>query len=85
MEQLRERGVLVSYSDPHVPRFPSMRMHSFELDSEQLSVEVVRSYDAVVLATDHDSFDYEMILEASQLIIDSRGRYRGENSKVVNA
>ena len=62
-----------------------MRMHSFELDSEQLSVEVVRSYDAVVLATDHDSFDYEMILEASQLIIDSRGRYRGENSKVVNA
>ena len=46
-------------------------MHSFELDSEQLSVEVVRSYDAVVLATDHDSFDYEMILEVSQLIIDS--------------
>lgn len=85
MEQLREKGALVSYSDPHVPIFPKMRQHSFDLHSVQLGVEQLQGYDAVVLATDHDCFDYEMILESSQLIIDSRGRYRGENSKVVNA
>src|SRR5262249_10144782 len=31
MELLRDRGARLSYSDPHVPRFPAMREHRFDL------------------------------------------------------
>src|SRR5690606_29319467 len=33
MEQLRDKGVVVDYSDPNVPVFPRMREHKFDLKS----------------------------------------------------
>ena len=36
----------------------------------------LRSFDAVILVTDHDEFDYKQIEDNSKLIIDSRGRYK---------
>lgn len=85
MELLAEKGADVSYSDPHVPKFPPMREHHFELQSVALSPEVLNSYDAVILATDHAKFDYDSILEHAQLIIDTRGKYRGDLKKVTKA
>ncbi len=85
MELLEEKGAKVAYSDPHVPVFPQMREHHFELTSEPLTAENLATFDAVVLATDHDSFDYDFILESAQLVVDTRGKYRGENSKVIKA
>lgn len=76
MEILRDRGCNVSYSDPHVPVFPKMREHSFELSSVSLDESVLADFDAVILATDHSSFDYELILSSSKLIVDTRGKYR---------
>ena len=85
MELIRNNGGLLSYSDPHVPVFPKMREHKFDLTSVELEPSVVRDFDAVVIATDHSSFDYEMIRKNAKLIIDSRGIYRGHNSNVVKA
>ena len=85
MELLRDAGVEVAYSDPHVPVFPKMREHSFELSSKELTPAVVSSYDAVVLTTDHDKFDYDMIRKNAQVIIDSRGVYRDAAENVVKA
>lgn len=76
MEILRDRGCNVSYSDPHVPVFPKMREHSFELSSVSLDESVLADFDAVILATDHSSFDYELILSSAKLIVDTRGKYR---------
>jgi UDP-N-acetyl-D-glucosamine dehydrogenase len=61
MELLVQRGAIVEYSDPHVPVFPRMREHHFELGSVALSPETIQSYDAVLLATNHDAFDYPLI------------------------
>jgi len=85
MELLREKGVDVAYSDPHVSVFPKMREHSFDLTSVELSPQSLSKFDAVVLTTDHDSFDYQMISENADLIVDSRGIYRGNNNKVFKA
>ncbi|PTB88440.1 UDP-N-acetyl-D-glucosamine dehydrogenase [Pseudidiomarina aestuarii] len=85
MELIQAKGAEVAYSDPHVPKFPKMREHSFNLSSVQLTPETLTSFDAVVLATDHDKFDYDAIYEHAKLIIDSRGKYRHVNSKVVKA
>lgn len=85
MELIQAKGAEVAYSDPHVPKFPKMREHSFNLTSVQLTPEALASFDAAVLATDHDKFDYDVIYEHAKLIIDSRGKYRHVNSKVVKA
>ncbi|MGK0257318.1 MAG: UDP-N-acetyl-D-glucosamine dehydrogenase [Candidatus Azotimanducaceae bacterium] len=85
MELLRHAGAEVAYSDPHVPLFPKMREHKFNLSSIELTPEVVASYDAVVLTTDHGKFDYDMIRDNARLIIDSRGVYRAPMNNVVKA
>jgi len=85
MELVRAAGGVISYSDPHVPVFPKMREHSFDLSSAPLTPENVQSFDAVVLATDHARFDYAMIRKHARLIIDSRGVYRDSADHIVKA
>lgn len=84
MEKLRDLGAQVDYSDPHIPTFPKMREHRFELDSVPLSARTLASYDCVLLATDHDRFDYDLIGRNASLIIDARGRLRA-SADVVKA
>lgn len=85
MEKIRDEGARLDYSDPHVLVFPKMREHNFDLKSVSLTPDVLKSYDCVVLATDHDKFDYDMILNNSKLIVDTRGKYRKNYSNVVKA
>lgn len=85
MELLQAKGCVVAYSDPHVPVFPKMREHHFNLSSEVLTSESLSSFDAVVLATDHDKFDYELIKESSRIIVDSRGKYRLVAPHIIKA
>lgn len=84
MEILRNKGAFISYSDPYVPVFPKMRNHAFDLKSVKLTAKVLQNVDCVLIATDHDDFDYEFIYKNARLIIDTRGRYRRQYSKVVS-
>ena len=85
MELLRDRGAIVEYSDPNAPVFPKMREHNFDLASIELTPEALRSFDAVVLLTDHSDFDYAAILDHADMIVDTRGKYRDAHPKVVKA
>ena len=84
MELLKAKGADVAYSDPFFPSFPPMRKHQFALQSVALSAKSLAGFDAVVLATDHDSFDYELIRTHSQLVVDSRGRF-APGAQIVRA
>lgn len=85
MEQLQAKGAVVSYTDPWVPVFPKMREHHFDLTSIDLTPEAVASYDLVLIATNHDSFDYPMIQTHAKLIVDTRGVYLDSMPNVVRA
>ncbi|TLP61148.1 MULTISPECIES: UDP-N-acetyl-D-glucosamine 6-dehydrogenase [Pseudomonas] len=85
MELIEAKGGIVAYSDPHVPQFPPMREHHFTLDSEPLTAENLASFDAVILATDHDRFDYALIQTHARLLVDSRGKYRAPTKNVIKA
>ncbi|KTD82729.1 nucleotide sugar dehydrogenase [Legionella waltersii] len=76
MELLQERGATIAYSDPHVPVFPAMRAHHFDLNSLNLNEQLITEYDCVVLATAHKAFDYDLIARSAQLIVDTRGAFR---------
>jgi UDP-N-acetyl-D-glucosamine dehydrogenase len=85
MEKLRNLGAEVAYSDPHIPVFPKMREHHFNLSSVKITPNSLSSYDCILLATDHDNFDYELIKNSSKIIVDSRGRYLVAASHIVKA
>lgn len=85
MELIEAKGGVVAYSDPHVLVFPKMREHHFKLNSEALTAANLASFDAVVLATDHDKFDYELIKQHANLIVDSRGKYRAPAPHIIRA
>jgi len=85
MELLRERGAEVAYSDPHVPVFPPMREHHFDLSSIELTRESISSHDVVLLATNHSAFDYDFIQKHAKLIVDTRGVYRDSYPNVVKS
>lgn len=85
MEILSTKGAIISYSDPYVPLFPKMRKYHFSLKSVELSPELLTSMDCVIIATDHDAFDYDLIRMNSRLVVDTRGKYRGKFDNVVKA
>lgn len=85
MEKIRDEGAKLDYSDPHVLVFPKMREHSFDLKSVELTPDSIASYDCIVLTTDHDKFDYDMIQKNAKLIVDTRGKYRKVFPNVVKA
>ena len=75
IEILRERGAEVDYSDSYVPKLPKTRRYDYEMESVSLTAETVSRYDLIIVSTDHSNFDYKMIAENANLIIDTRNAF----------
>lgn len=73
---LHKAGANVSYVDPFVPHFPKKREYTYHQSSLVLTEDVLESSDCVIIATDHDLVDYELIANHASLVIDTRGVYR---------
>jgi len=84
IESLIDKGAVVEYSDPYFKTIPHTRKYQFELESKALNAEILKSADLVLLATDHDDFDYELIEKEASLIVDTRGCFNYSN-KVIKA
>jgi UDP-N-acetyl-D-glucosamine dehydrogenase len=76
IELLQEKGALVVYHDPYVPRVPRMRQHRLDMVSVPLADDALRDCDAVVIATDHSSVDYARVVASAPLVIDTRNACR---------
>ena len=77
MQLLQQRGAEFDYNDPYFPKLHKMRHYNFEdMKSVPLNPQTLASYDAVVISTDHSSYDYEAIVDAAKLVIDTRNATR---------
>jgi UDP-N-acetyl-D-glucosamine dehydrogenase len=79
IEIYRAKGARVDYYDPYVPKLPKTRKYHYDLESIYLTKGSLSKYDLVVLSTDHEVFDYEMIAKNSKLIIDTRNAFEKKN------
>ena len=70
---LARLGADVRVADPHVPSSEVPFAH-VAADAEELT-----AVDAVVLVTDHDAFDYELVAHHGRYVLDTRNRMRGPN------
>jgi len=87
IELLLQKGALVSYHDPLIPVAPRVRSWPGlpPMASVNLDEDIVRSMDAVLIATDHSAVDYAMLARSAQLIVDTRGVYREARANLVKA
>jgi UDP-N-acetyl-D-glucosamine dehydrogenase len=82
LELLGERGAVLTYHDPHVSTLPKMRsFHVPKLQSETLTEEYIARQDCVLIVTDHDSVDYELVGRHASLIVDTRNAMQGLAAK----
>jgi UDP-N-acetyl-D-glucosamine dehydrogenase len=82
-ELLLEAGATLAYHDPHVPE---TIVGTTEYRSVDLAIDDLKSWDCVVIVTDHEDVDYEMVCENSRLVFDTRnvtGRMGIEQPNVV--
>jgi UDP-N-acetyl-D-glucosamine dehydrogenase len=77
LELLLHKGAVVEYNDPHIPRLPSMRHYpDLRLTSQELTPELLRAQDCVLVVTDHSAYRWDWIIEHSPLVVDTRGATR---------
>jgi UDP-N-acetyl-D-glucosamine dehydrogenase len=84
-ELLEAEGADVAFHDPFFPIIPQTREHS-ELagrKSVDLTPEVIARFDAVLISTNHDGVDYQMLAEHAALIVDTRNAMKGISGKAV--
>jgi UDP-N-acetyl-D-glucosamine dehydrogenase len=73
MDLLLKKGAAVRYNDPHIPSLPPTRNHPhLRMTSETLTESYLQCQDAVVIVTDHSSYDWPWIVANSPLVIDTR-------------
>jgi UDP-N-acetyl-D-glucosamine dehydrogenase len=78
IELLREKGAEVFYNDPYFPTVGHGRHYALNMINTPL--ENLGQYDAVMIVTDHSSYNYPSIVEQSQLVIDTRNATKGLDS-----
>jgi UDP-N-acetyl-D-glucosamine dehydrogenase len=75
IELLRKAGATVSYNDPFFPTVG--RGRHYDLNMSCTPLDNLAQYDAVLIVTDHTSYDYRRIVAESQLVIDARNATKG--------
>ncbi len=82
IELLRAKGAQVAYNDPYFPSVGRGRHYDLNMTSTPLCD--LGQFDALVIVTDHSSYDYRAIVKEAQLVVDTRNATRGiESEKIV--
>jgi UDP-N-acetyl-D-glucosamine dehydrogenase len=80
---LHQRGASVSYCDPYVPRVRGRDWTGgFDLDAAKLDEPALNAADCVVILTDHQAFNYDLVVRAADLVVDTRNAIRGTHPNV---
>jgi len=81
IELLREKGAKVFYNDPYFAKVG--RGRHYDLNMTNTPLEDLGQYDAVLIVTDHSSYDYKTIVDEAQLIVDTRNATKGIRSPKI--
>jgi UDP-N-acetyl-D-glucosamine dehydrogenase len=77
LELLIARGAKLDYNDPYFPALHKMRHYDYSnMRSVDLTPAALGTYDCVLIATDHTSYDYQSIVDSSKLVVDTRNATR---------
>jgi UDP-N-acetyl-D-glucosamine dehydrogenase len=81
LELLREKGAIVAYNDPYFPTVGQGRHYALNMTNTPL--ENLGQYDAVMIVTDHSTYDYRAIVNEARLVVDTRNATKGIDSPKI--
>ena len=81
IEKLEHLGAKVDYNDPHVPATHKMRRHDLKMESVALTPSALRGYDCVLIATHHSAYDWQLVADNAQLIVDTRNAMKNTKGR----
>jgi UDP-N-acetyl-D-glucosamine dehydrogenase len=82
IELLQKEGALVSYNDPYFEYVGHGRKYNLEMVNTPL--DHLEQYDVLIIVTDHSGYDYQWIVDHSNLVIDTRNATKGiQSAKIV--
>jgi UDP-N-acetyl-D-glucosamine dehydrogenase len=91
MQDLLDRGSIVSYFDPWIPMVPATRAHPALAGRRSIDWkpwEFGACFDVALIVTDHDAVDYRELVASIDLVVDTRNATRNldrERSRIVLA
>ncbi|OGX24240.1 MAG: UDP-N-acetyl-D-glucosamine dehydrogenase [Omnitrophica WOR_2 bacterium RIFCSPHIGHO2_02_FULL_45_21] len=74
IDLLKKNNAHVFYADPLIPY---LKFDHYNLKAAPITARALAEMDCCLLVTDHSGFDYELILQRSKLIFDTRNAYKG--------
>lgn len=85
IKKLKSKKVTVKYHDPYINKIPKLRNYNFKMESIKLDKKILQSFDAAIIVTDHDNYNYEMIRKNSSVVIDTRNSYKKKYKNIYLA
>jgi len=83
MGLLHQKGARLSYSDPYVPTLASRAWPGgYDLTSSPLDAATLAGVDCVAILTDHRRFDYDALVSAAALVVDTRNAIKRPHPRV---
>jgi len=92
IDLLRAKGAEVIYHDPFVPEVTFDHAYTIgdgePLYNQDLTDDLMKNSDCVVICTEHSDIDYNRVCEQSKLIVDTRNALspdirNGSHAKIV--
>ena len=80
LKLLRNKGAEIGYHDPYVPAFTLDEMEMVSVADLHRALD---SADCVLIATDHDSYEWPDIYARSQLVVDTRATLHREQDEIT--
>ena len=80
---LKTKNFKIDYFDPYIPEIKlenNQKMKSIK----NISKKILQKYSCVIILTDHDNINYNLVLKNSKIIFDTRGVYESIiNNKII--
>ncbi len=76
IELLQDRGAVADYHDPYCPEVPRTREHGRLSGMRSVPLDRLDAYHAALVVTDHDSLDWQALVDGSRLVVDTRNATR---------
>lgn len=85
IQLLQRQGAQIEYHDPYALTCSNHRHYpEINLQSVSLTKENLQNFDAVIITTDHDNVDYDLVAKYSSLIVDTRNVLAAKGLKTEN-
>ena len=85
IEELEKKGAKVDFHDTFIPLIPSTRDHKYLAGrkSKSLSIKNIKSYDILVICTDHSNINYQLLKKNAKVIVDTRNAIKSLKGKAI--